>query len=35
MTMIGLGGGLAVAGIGTYRMLMAVVSQSGMDQSET
>jgi hypothetical protein len=34
MTMIGLGGGLAVAGIGTYRMLMAVVSQSGMDQSE-
>ncbi len=34
MTMIGLGGGLAVAGIGTYRMLMAVVSQSDMDQSE-
>ena len=35
MTMIGLGGGLAVAGIGTYRMLMAVVANSDMDQSET
>ena len=34
MTMIGLGGGLAVAGIGTYRMLMAVVSHSDTDQSE-
>ena len=34
MTMIGLGGGLAVAGIGMYRMLMAVVSHSDTDQSE-
>ena len=34
MTMIGLGGGLAAAGIGTYRMLMAVVSRSHVDQSE-
>jgi hypothetical protein len=35
MAMIGLAGGLVIAGIGTYRMLMAVVSGSGMDQSET
>ena len=35
MAMIGLGGGLVIAGIGTYRMLMAVVSGSGTDQSET
>ena len=34
MTMIGLGGGLVAAGIGTYRMLMAVVSRSHVDQSE-
>lgn len=34
MTMIGLGGGLVAAGVGTYRMLMAVVSRSGMDRSE-
>ena len=35
MAMIGLGGGLVIAGIGTYRMLMAVVSTSGTDQGET
>jgi hypothetical protein len=35
MAMIGLAGGLVIAGIGTYRMLMAVVSGSGTDQSET
>ena len=34
MAMIGLGGGLVIAGIGTYRMLMAVVSLSDVDQSE-
>ncbi len=34
MTMIGLGGGLVAAGIGTYRMLMAVVSRSHADKSE-
>lgn len=35
LTMIGLAGGLVIAGIGTYRMLMAVVTQSSKDQSET
>lgn len=35
MAMVGLGGGLVTAGIGTYRMLMAVVNRSDADQSET
>ena len=34
MAMVGLGGGLVTAGIGTYRMLMAVVTRQGVDQSE-